>query len=84
MGSGNSDAFRRLNLAITPRIYQQVADRAEKENWSYRDFLAFLLAEEVAHRKQTRLQRCTRSADRERRLGLAAAELVRQLTPYEP
>jgi DNA replication protein DnaC len=54
--------FRRLNLANTPRIYQQVADRAEKEDWSYRDFLAFLLAEEVAHRKQTRLQRCTRNA----------------------
>ena len=54
--------FRRLNLANTPRIYQQVADRAEKEDWSYRDFLVFLLAEEVAHRKQTRLQRCTRNA----------------------
>jgi len=54
--------FRRLNLANTPRIYQQMADRAEKEDWSYRDFLAFLLAEEVAHRKQTRLQRCTRNA----------------------
>jgi DNA replication protein DnaC len=54
--------FRRLNLANTPRIYQQVADHAEKENWSYRDYLAFLLAEEVAHRKQTRLQRCTRNA----------------------
>src|SRR6516162_9891047 len=54
--------FRRLNLANTRRIYQDVADRAEKENWTYRDFLAVLLAEEVAHRKQTRLQRCTRSA----------------------
>ena len=54
--------FRRLNLAHTRRIYQEVADRAEKENWTYRDFLAVLLAEEVAHRKQTRLQRCTRSA----------------------
>jgi DNA replication protein DnaC len=54
--------FRRLNLANTPRIYQQVAEQAEKESWSYRDFLAFLLAEEVAHRKQTRLQRCTRNA----------------------
>jgi DNA replication protein DnaC len=52
--------FRRLNLAHTRRIYQDVADRAEKENWSYRDFLALLLAEEVAHRKQTRLQRFTR------------------------
>jgi DNA replication protein DnaC len=54
--------FRRLNLAHTRRIYQEVADRAEKENWSYRDFLALLLAEEVAHRKQTRLQRFTRKA----------------------
>ena len=54
--------FRRLNLAHTRRIYQEVANRAEKENWTYRDFLALLLAEEVAHRKQTRLQRCTRSA----------------------
>jgi len=33
--------FRRLNLAHTRRIYQEVADRAEKGNWSYRDFLAF-------------------------------------------
>src|SRR6516164_8270001 len=54
--------FRRLNLANTRRIYQDVADRAEKENWTYRDFLAVLLAEEVAHRKQTRLQRFTRKA----------------------
>ena len=54
--------FRRLNLAHTRRIYQGVADRAEKENWTYRDFLALLLAEEVAHRRQTRLQRLTRKA----------------------
>jgi DNA replication protein DnaC len=52
--------FRRLNLAHIRRIYQEVAVRAEKESWSYRDFLALLLAEEVARRKQTRLQRCTR------------------------
>src|ERR1700737_3683792 len=55
--------FRRLNLAHTRRIYQDLADRAEKENWGYRDFLALLLAEEVAHRKQTRLQRFTRKAN---------------------
>ena len=54
--------FRRLNLANTRSIYQEVAHRAEKENWAYRDFLALLLAEEVAHRKQTRLQRFTRKA----------------------
>ena len=55
--------FRRLNLAHMRRIYQEAADRAEKENWTYRDFLALLLAEEVAHRKQTRLQRFTPKAD---------------------
>jgi len=54
--------FKRLNLAHTRRIYQQVAAQAEKESWSYCDFLALLLAEEVARRKQTRLQRLTRSA----------------------
>jgi len=47
--------FRRLNLAQMRRIYLEVADRAEKETWSYRDFLALLLAEEFARRKQTRL-----------------------------
>jgi hypothetical protein len=31
--------FRRLNLAHTRRIYKEVADRAEKEGWSYRDWL---------------------------------------------
>src|SRR5215469_15211521 len=54
--------FRRLNLAHMRRIYKDVAERAEQEDWSYRDFLALLLAEEVARRKQTRLQRCTRNA----------------------
>jgi DNA replication protein DnaC len=54
--------FKRLNLAHMRRIYQQVAAQAEKESWSYRDFLALLLAEEVARRKQTRLQRLTRFA----------------------
>src|SRR5437879_12594802 len=54
--------LRSLNLARTRHIYAEVADRAEKEEWSYRDFLAFLLAEEVAHRQQTRLVRFTRKA----------------------
>jgi len=54
--------LRRLNLARTRRIYAEVADRAEKEEWPYRDFLVFLLAEEVAHRQQTRLVRFTRKA----------------------
>jgi DNA replication protein DnaC len=54
--------FRRLNLG-TPVVFTKTWPiAAEKENWSYRDFLALLLAEEVAHRKQIRLQRCTRQA----------------------
>jgi DNA replication protein DnaC len=53
---------RRLNLANAPRIWSDLADRAEKEQWSFRDFLAVLLAEEVAHRAQTRIQRLTRRA----------------------
>ena len=33
--------FRRLNLAHTRRTYQEVVDRAEKENWWSRDFSLF-------------------------------------------
>jgi hypothetical protein len=63
LSEGQLDAsFKRLNLAHTRRIYQEVAAQAEKESWSYREFLVLLLAEEVARRKQTRLQRRTRSA----------------------
>jgi len=54
--------FKRLHLAHMRRIYREVAVQAEKEGWSYADFLSLLLAEEVAGRKQTRLQRLTRSA----------------------
>ena len=54
--------FRRLNLAHMRCIYQKVAERAEKENWSYQDFLAHLLVEEVARRKQARVERLTRRA----------------------
>jgi DNA replication protein DnaC len=54
--------FKRLHLAHMRRIYQDVAVQAEKEGWSYADFLTLLLAEEVAGRKQTRLQRLTHSA----------------------
>lgn len=54
--------LRRLNLANMRHVYRQVASTAEQEQWSYRDFLALLVAEEVSHRKQTRLQRFTRKA----------------------
>jgi DNA replication protein DnaC len=54
--------LRRLHLANAPRIYRELCDQAEREHWSYHDFLATLVAEEIAHRQQTRLQRLSRKA----------------------
>lgn len=54
--------FRRLHLANAPRTWRQLAERAEKEQWSYRDFLAALVTGEIAHRQQTRVQRLVRRA----------------------
>jgi DNA replication protein DnaC len=54
--------LKRLHLANTRRIWRELATRAEKEDWAYRDFLSILIAEEVAHRQQTRLQKLTRRA----------------------
>jgi DNA replication protein DnaC len=60
---GELDALlKRLNLANTRRIWPQLVERAEKEAWSYRDFLSLLVAEEIAHRQQTRLVRLSRRA----------------------
>ena len=54
--------LKRLHLANMRRVHAEAIARAETEQWSYRDFLALLIAEEVAHRTQTRLQRLTRRA----------------------
>jgi len=54
--------LRRLHLANARRIWRDLVARAEKEDWSHRDFLGILVAEEVAHRKQTRLQTFSRRA----------------------
>jgi DNA replication protein DnaC len=54
--------LKRLHLANAWRSWRQLVERAEKEEWSYRDFLALLAAEEIAHRRQTRLQRLSRWA----------------------
>jgi DNA replication protein DnaC len=59
----NLDALiKRLHLANTRRAWPELTRRAELEEWSYRDFLALLIAEEVAHRQQTRLNRLVRRA----------------------
>jgi DNA replication protein DnaC len=36
--------------------------RAEREEWTYRDFLALLVTEEIAQRQQTRIARMVRRA----------------------
>jgi DNA replication protein DnaC len=54
--------LKRLNLASTRRIWRDLAIRAEKDEWSYRDFLVTLVSEEIAQRQQTRVQRITRHA----------------------
>ena len=57
------DAYlKRLHLANTRRAWRDLARRAEQEEWSYRDFLALLISEEIAHRQQTRLGRLVRRA----------------------
>ena len=56
------DLLKRLHLANARRIWRDLATRAETEGWGCRDFLATLVAEEVAHRQQTRLVRLTRRA----------------------
>ena len=45
--------FKRLHLANARRVWRGLIDRAERERWSYRDFLTLLTTEEIAHRQQT-------------------------------
>ena len=54
--------LRRLHLPTIRRLYPELEDRAEVEGLSHRDYLAILVAEEVAHRAETRIQRATRKA----------------------
>jgi DNA replication protein DnaC len=54
--------LKRLHLANARHSWRELVVRAEREQWSLRDFLALLAAEEVAHRQQTRITRLTRRA----------------------
>jgi DNA replication protein DnaC len=54
--------MKRLCLATVARLLSDYELRATKENWSHRDFLARLLAEEVAHRTNTRITKLARHA----------------------
>jgi DNA replication protein DnaC len=54
--------LKRLHLANARRVWRQLVERAENEQWSYRDFLTLLVSEEIAQRQQTRLGRLSRRA----------------------
>ena len=54
--------IKRLHLAYLRSNWRELVQRAERESWSYRDFFAIAVAEEVAHRIQTGVARRTRQA----------------------
>ena len=54
--------LKRLHLANARRIWRELIVRAEREQCSFHEFLALLVAEEVAHRQQTRLARLSHRA----------------------
>lgn len=55
--------LKRLHLAHSRRAWRELVARAEAAQWSYETFLQTLLAEEIAHRRGTRLMRAVRAAD---------------------
>ena len=54
--------LKRLHLPTVRRLHATYAIRAAEEGWSHRDFLALLIAEEVAHRNDTRIEKAARHA----------------------
>lgn len=56
------EMLKRLHLANTRRIWRELVKLAEKEHWTYDDFLARVVSEEVAHRRGTRLKRLSSRA----------------------
>jgi DNA replication protein DnaC len=54
--------LRRLHLPTIRRLYRELETRAEAAELSYADYLTLLIAEEIAHRAQTRIQRAVRKA----------------------
>jgi DNA replication protein DnaC len=54
--------LRRLHLPTVQRLYGELATRAEAEGMPYRAYLETLVAEEIAHRAETRLTRAVHKA----------------------
>jgi DNA replication protein DnaC len=62
MSSELEPLLKRLHLANARRVWRDLVARAEKEEWTYDALLLTLFAEEVAHRRGTRLARAVRAA----------------------
>ena len=62
MSSDLDPLLKRLHLANARRVWRDLLQRAEKEEWTYEALLQTLFAEEVAHRRGTRLARAVRAA----------------------
>ena len=54
--------LKRLHLPTVRRLYPELATRAEAEGMGYRMYLETLVAEEIAHRAETRVTRAVRKA----------------------
>ena len=54
--------LKRLHLPTVRRLYPELARRAEGESMPYQTFLELLIAEEIAHRAETRMRRAVRAA----------------------
>lgn len=54
--------LKRLHMPTFARLLPDYEARAAAEGWTHREFVALLLAEEVAHRNDTRIAKCTRNA----------------------
>lgn len=61
--SADLDVFlKRLHLANARRVWRDLVQLAEKEQWSHEQLLQTLFEEEVAHRRGTRLKRAVSAA----------------------
>lgn len=54
--------LKRVKLPTVADVLPRFIERAAAESWSHRDFLAAIIAEEVAHRENTRVVRSSRLA----------------------
>jgi DNA replication protein DnaC len=65
MKPGDIDLFallKRLHLPTVARLLPELEVRAAKEALTHREFVAILMAEEVSHRNDTRVQKAVRNA----------------------